>query len=339
MASDLPDRIGDSSRSAKGAAEKLPTTSMQEVITDMMAMGHDPLAKKNGTGVDYVETMRHDTYEYIDPKQFDLKGRAVFISGASRGLGRAFAISYAKAGASYIGIGARSPLDEVEAEIQEAAKSAGRAPPKVLAVNLDVTSKESAAKAAKETKQVFGRCDILINNAGYLEPSVKMIEVDPDDWWKCLNVNIWGTFLMTRSFIPMLLNNQDSLKTIVNITSIWGLTKFAGGSAYQLTKFATMRFTELCIAEYGEQGLLSYHLHPGGVDTELASLLRPEVKQFLVDTPRLGADTITWMTAERREWLQGRYVSAQWDMKELLDKREKIVKEDHLKMRLSVGLD
>lgn len=73
--------------------------------------------------------------------------------------------------------------------------------------------------------------------------------------------------------------------------------------------------------------------------TELADALPAEIKQFLIDTPELPADTLVWLTAERREWLAGRYVCGQWDMEEVLGKREKIVQEDHLKMRMAVGRD
>ena len=321
------------------ATDAAPTKSMMEVVGEYMAMGYDPLSKKNSTGMDYISTMYHDTYDFINPEQFDLKGHAVFITGASRGLGRAFAISYAKAGASYIGIGARSPLDKVEKEIQEAAKSAGRAPPMIISLELDVTSKESVAEAAKRIEKEIGRCDILINNAGYMEPQVNITEADPYEWWRTYEVHIFGMFLMSRAFIPILLQNKDGLKTLINITSIAGLTKIASQSAYGITRFMTMRFSEYCNAGYGDQGLLTYHVHPGAVDTDLARTLPPESAQFLVDTPELGADTLVWLSAERREWLAGRYVNAAWDMEEFLAKKERIVKEDHLKMRMSVGLD
>jgi hypothetical protein len=75
------------------------------------------------------------------------------------------------------------------------------------------------------------------------------------------------------------------------------------------------------------------------VDTELAQELPPEITQFLTDSPELGSDTLLWLTAERREWLAGRFVNAAWDMDEVLEKKDRIVKEDHLKMRLTVGME
>jgi NAD(P)-dependent dehydrogenase (short-subunit alcohol dehydrogenase family) len=106
-------------------------------------------------------------HDFIRPEQFDLNGRAVFIIDASRGLGKAFTISYAKAGASKIGIGARSKLEDVIEEVKASAKAAGRTPSDVLAVNMDVTKASSVSNVAAEVGKAFGGLAILINNAGY----------------------------------------------------------------------------------------------------------------------------------------------------------------------------
>lgn len=96
----------------------------------------------------------------------DHTGHYVFITGASKGVGRATAISFAKAGAAGIAIGARSSLDDVEKEIVAAAKAAGKPTPKILKLKLDVQNYDEVKNAAKLTEQEFGKVDILINNAG-----------------------------------------------------------------------------------------------------------------------------------------------------------------------------
>jgi NAD(P)-dependent dehydrogenase (short-subunit alcohol dehydrogenase family) len=138
---------------------------MEDVVAEVIAMGHDPHSKKNSTTVDYIDTLHHDISDFIRPEQFDLGGRAVFITGASRGLGKEFAISYAYAGASKIGIGARSKLEDVTEVVKVPAKAAGRTPPDVLAVNMVVTKASSVSNAAAEVGKAFGGLDILINNA------------------------------------------------------------------------------------------------------------------------------------------------------------------------------
>jgi NAD(P)-dependent dehydrogenase (short-subunit alcohol dehydrogenase family) len=144
---------------------------------------------------------------------------------------------------------------------------------------------------------------------------------------------------MVRATIPLLLKKPTGLKTILNVSSIGAHIVMPGGSAYQITKLALIRFTEFINAECGEQGLLSLAVHPGGVMTELSSGMPLASQHVLTDQPALAADTFVWLTAERREWLASRYISCTWDMEELVGMKEKIVKKDLLKVRLDVGTD
>jgi hypothetical protein len=88
------------------------------------------------------------------------------------------------------------------------------------------------------------------------------------------------------------------------------------------------------MVEYGEQGLLAYNIHPGGIKTDVASRLPEYVKKLLVDSPEMASDAICWLTGERREWLAGRYVSCNWDVEELVGRKREIVEGDKLKMRM-----
>lgn len=108
--------------------------------------------------------------------------------------------------------------------------------------------------------------------------------------------------------------------------------------AAQTSKFALLRLTEFLDVEYGAQGsgLISIAVHPGSVPTELAFTMSEDRHAALIDTPALAADTLVWVCKERRAWLAGRYVSCTWDMPELEAKREEIVREDKLKMRMVV---
>lgn len=129
--------------------------SPEEMIRELIAMGIDPLQRRNTIGADIVPTDRHDTYDFIKPTHFDLTGRTIVVTGASKGCGKAFALAYSRAGASNICITGRASLDGVEKEIQEAAKAAGRSPPKVLKLKVEVTSQQDVEKAAEEVWSQF----------------------------------------------------------------------------------------------------------------------------------------------------------------------------------------
>lgn len=302
-------------------------------------MSQNPAAKKQSSGIDFTPTIRSDTYEFIKPEQWDLSSRAVFITGASKGLGKDNAVSFARAGASKIAIAARSSLDDVAKEMKQAAQKAGRPEPAILTLKVDVVDKQSVSDAATKIEKEFGGLDIVINNAGALENFKNIADSDPDEWWWTWQVNTFGAYLTVRATIPLLLKKNDGLKTVLNVSSIGAHIIMPGASAYQTGKMALIRFSEFINAEYGEQGVLSFAVHPGGVPTELAKGMPEGMHRVLIDKPALAADTFVWLTAERRYWLAGRYISSTWDMKEFSDMKDDVVKKDLLKVRLDVGYE
>ncbi|KAF2768532.1 hypothetical protein EJ03DRAFT_363835 [Teratosphaeria nubilosa] len=108
-----------------------------------------------------------------------------------------------------------------------------------------------------------------------------------------------------------------------------------GGSGYQSAKLAVLRFTQFISVE--SPGIVAYGIHPGGVVTDLAKAMGEKNMHLLIDQPELAADSLVWLTSERREWLNGRYISVTWDMEELLQKRKKIEEQDLLRVSMAVG--
>jgi NAD(P)-dependent dehydrogenase (short-subunit alcohol dehydrogenase family) len=293
---------------------------------------YPPVVPPNGKG--FTKTSHTDTYPFIHSSKSDLRGRSVFITGASKGVGRATAISYGRAGASHIGLGARSSFGGLKEEIISAAKEAGHPEPAVLELKLDVQDRESIRHAAKSTKDAFGTLDILVNNAGYLESFMPLLETNEDEYLKTWNVNYTAVYLVTKDFLPLVL--ASNLKTVVNLSSIGAHNMRPGASSYQTTKFALLRFTEFLMVDYSSQGLLAFAVHPGGILTDLALNMPKATHSRLLDKPEVAADTIVFLTQKRREWLAGRYIDCTWDMEEFLAKEKEIVDGDKLKMRLIV---
>ena len=92
-----------------------------------------------------------------------------------------------------------------------------------------------------------------------------------------------------------------------------------------MTKLTILRFTELIMAEYSEQGVLAYAVHLGAIAMDLAAGMPQEMMHILIDMLEIALHTIVWLVGERSEWLGGQYVSCQWDVDELLAKRQEIV--------------
>lgn len=176
-------------------------------------------------------------------------------------------LSFAKAGVSFIAIGARGDMTSLVEEIKEKASAAKRDPPKVLPIKLDVTSRESIDNAAKSVEKEFGKIDVVVNNAGVLPALSNVADSDPEIWWRTWTVNVRGTYLVTRALLPLMLKGGD--KQIVNVCSVGAHLILPGANAYQPSKLAQLRFTEFVSAEYKDQGVLAFCIHPGNVATDM----------------------------------------------------------------------
>ena len=179
------------------------------------------------------------------------------ISGASKGIGRAITLSFARGGASHIAIGARSDLSTLVQDIKTAAQEAKRKEPQVLAIPLNVADQTSVENCAKAIEREFPKLDIIINNAGVLSGARPIADSDPELWWQNWEVNVRGPYLVVRSLIPFLLEKGGD-KTMITVASVGAHLKGPGLSGYQTSKLAQLRLMEFIYAEYGDKGILAY---------------------------------------------------------------------------------
>ncbi|KAK8071489.1 hypothetical protein PG997_011692 [Apiospora hydei] len=292
------------------------------------------------TGVNFTSKIHTEPYPYITQSQH--AGHNVLITGGARGIGRAIAVAFARAGASGIAVAdiSEEAFGNLAADLLGAAKANGHKEyPQLILHQLDVADEASVQRCAALVREEFqGRLDILVNNAGYMTAALSMPESDPDTWWRTFEVNLKGLYLMSKYFAPLLVASSGGGQ-MININSVAAHNLRPHASAYGTSKLAALKLTEFLMVEAGqqEQGLLAYSVHPGAVLTDLARDGMPaKTLAGLTDGPELVAETVAWLTGERREWLAGRYVSATWDMEELMARREEIVEGDKLKVRLVV---
>ncbi|KAK7974531.1 hypothetical protein PG989_016379 [Apiospora arundinis] len=308
-----------------------------------MSSSYPSQAPENGAS--FTKKIHTEPYPYISESQH--AGQNVLITGGARGIGRSMALAFAGAGASGIAVADLSEdFGSLASDLLGAAKSRGHDYPQLILHKLDVTDEASVQRCAKLINEEFkGRLDILVNNAGYMTPARSVPESDPATWWRTFEVNLKGPYLMSKYFVPLLVASLSSSVSstgsaggqLININSVAAHNLRPMASAYGTSKLAALKLTEFLMVEAGQQGLLAYSVHPGAVLTDLArDGMPPETLAGLTDAPELAAETVAWLTSERRAWLAGRYVSATWDMEELVRRRDEIVEGDKLKVRLVV---
>ncbi|POY73052.1 hypothetical protein BMF94_3890 [Rhodotorula taiwanensis] len=312
-----------------------------------------------------VSTKRHDLYDAISPTSA-LKnaadGLSVLVTGSGRGVGRAEALAFAQAGAKKVVLTSRSrtELDETKELID---KETAGGDCEVIVCEADLCDPDSVEKLF----EAAGPVDVLVNNAGYLEPCVPIRDSNPSDWKRTLDVNHYGTYLPTRAFLRAAharsQGNASELAgklTVINTSSTGSMGTRPGFSCYQpqvalqnrldwhargsdqvLTVACTTRsksfinrFTEFI--HFEEPDVRTFAMHPGGVMTKLARDSMPlDTHSFLTDTPELAAGFAVWLaTSKESDFLRGRYVSATWDVTELLGKRDEILEKDLLWTRV-----
>lgn len=290
------------------------------------------------SGYNFTQTIHNDIYPAIDPTQSDLSQpeKVVLITGSGRGIGRAIAFRFAESGVACIILCARtaSDLDEVEQNIKNINPVV-----KVCKYVVDITDEGTVLAVAEAVREEEGRLDALINNAGMSNDWDTITVGDTKMYLKTWDLHIKGTYLMLKSFLPLLLEtakNQNVAVDIINTSTIAAHFTIPGASAYQASKFALIRLSEFVVAEYGEQGVNCLSLHPGSVATEIMKNPPPLVVASQIDTPDLCAGFVVWLTKGQRTWLNGRYVSSTWDADELEAMKDEIVKADKLKFRMVV---
>ncbi|EPQ51394.1 NADP-dependent dehydrogenase [Gloeophyllum trabeum ATCC 11539] len=280
-------------------------------------------------------TIHKDVYPGIDLStrlKDAAKGKVVYITGASRGVGEATAYAYAQAGARGLFLTARS-ADALVSVAEATRKHSVSGSVIVEPYALDITDEKAVGESVKTCLDRFGRIDIVVANAGYLEKRLRVGEQDPDEWWKTMTVNIRGTFNVVHHTINHLVATKGY---VVLVSSLGAQARIPGRSGYQTSKHAMNRLAEFIQVEYGAAGVKVFSAHPGGIVTVLASS-EPSLAPLLHDKVEIASHSIVRLTSGTEDYLSGRFVSCTWDLDELAMRRKEIEEDDLLKNRLDIG--
>lgn len=235
----------------------------------------------------------------------DMAGKCVLVTGASRGIGEAAARVFAGAGANVV-LTARSE----EAITRIAGEIGGNA----LAMASDVSDFAQVQAVVDFALAEFGRLDVLINNAGAVEPVAHMAEADPDAWGHVIDINLKGVFWGMRAALPGMLEAGGG--TILTIGSGAAHGPVEGWSHYCSSKAGALMLTRMVEKEYGDRGVRAISLSPGTVATEM----QREIKRSGINPvsrldwsdhipPEWVARTLLWMCGAEADGFVGGEVS------------------------------
>lgn len=184
--------------------------------------------------------------------------KTIFITGGSRGIGEAIVRGAAdKMNVAFTYFNS----EERALSLADELKDYG-----VFAVKCDVRDPESVAEAVKAVKAHFKKIDILVNNAGVACDGI-LIDISREQWLNCFDVNVNGTFNVTKEVLPDMLSAMSG--SIVNISSVWGICGASNEVAYSASKAAVIGFTKALAKETAPMGVRVNAVAPGAIDTDM----------------------------------------------------------------------
>lgn len=187
----------------------------------------------------------------------ELKGKAVFITGASSGIGRAQAKAFLENGAKVFGYDIdEQGLGELKQRNENFYYAIG-----------SVADKEAVQRAVEAAMDAIGKIDILLNTAGILDGYAPTLETDEALWDKVMDTNVKGMYLVTNAILPYMLERNEG--TIINVASIAGLVAGGGGAAYTASKHAIIGYTKQLALDYSRKGIRANAIAPGAIKTPM----------------------------------------------------------------------
>jgi NAD(P)-dependent dehydrogenase (short-subunit alcohol dehydrogenase family) len=266
--------------------------------------------------------------------QIDLTGQVALVTGAGGGLGRAFALALARAGAQ-VALTARTAEP-----LAETAELVGRGGGRALAIPGDVTASDAVTRIVSTAESQLGPIDILVNNAGVMGPLGYDWHAEPVDWWRTFEVNVLGSFRCAREVLTGMVARRRG--RIVNVSSGAAFNRLPRMAAYCATKAAVAQWTKILAEDTRAHGIAVFAFHPGAVRTSMVTILTesPDVPRELGDMFRTllnqGRDTpiercaqmLVFLVSGRADALSGRFIRAQDNEDELMRRAEEIQRND-----------
>ena len=250
----------------------------------------------------------------------ELAGQVALVTGGGRGIGRGIALELTRAGAR-VAVVART-REQVEAT---AAETGG------IAIEADVSKRDDVERMVARAEEELGPLDVLVNNAGIALWEGSAWELEPEEWWHVLEVNVLGVYLCCRTVIPGMIARGGG--RIVNVASGAAYLPGSRSTAYSASKAAVHRFSETLATQLEPHGIPVFSISPGLVRTELIGDTFGDDAPWT--PPELAPRLVRALASGRLDALAGRYLHAEHDdIDDVTARAEEIVAADLNAIRL-----
>lgn len=236
------------------------------------------------------------------------ENKTVLVTGGSRGIGKEIALKFAKQGYDVI-INYVSDKTDTEELKKELEANGGKA----LIVKADVTNPEQIENLVKTAIETFGKIDVLVNNAGITKDNLLM-RMSEEEFDKVIEVNLKGTFLMTKAVTKYMMKKRQG--SIINLSSVVGVTGNAGQCNYAASKAGIIGFTKSVAKELASRNIRANAIAPGFITTDMTDVLSDEIKETIqeqIPLKRMGnakevAELAYFLGSEQSSYITGQVI-------------------------------
>ncbi|MBI3038306.1 3-oxoacyl-[acyl-carrier-protein] reductase [bacterium] len=249
----------------------------------------------------------------IAKSDFPNSRKVALVTGAARGIGLEISKVLCDDGFDIV-------LSDINADgLEIAKKEFENVDRSVWAISADISKLEEAERLIDETVKKFGKLDVLVNNAGITKDAL-LLRMKEDQWDAVINVNLKGTFLVTRASCKQMLKQKSG--NIVSIASVIGLIGNAGQANYAASKAGIIAFTKSIAKEFAAKGIRANAVAPGFIKSEMTDVLAEKVKDqmlSLIPMARLGlqrdvANVVSFLVSEKSSYITGQVLTVDGGM-------------------------